>query len=136
VHDAVLANHRRAEVRLHAIRQPEQSALVRVFLNDTGAGHTTSIDDDHYAGHFTLFGHGPCIGGPGHCEARPTPRRRFDTRVPHHNEPWNVRFDVTDTVRKLKAKGESDLQVTLVPLSPDGNDAALRMKGISLAFHD
>jgi len=136
VHDAVLANHRRAEVRLHGVRQPEQSAIIRVFLNKPGAGRKTSIEDDRYAGHFTLFGHGPCIGGPGHCEPRPRPQRRFDRRAPHHNEPWNVRFDVTDTVQRLMANGESDLQVTLVPLWADGSEAALQMTAISLAFHD
>ena len=134
---AVLANHRRAEVRMHAVRQPEHSFLVRIFLNHPAADETTPVlDNEHYAGHFTLFGHGPCIGGPGHCEPRPRPIRAFDRRTPHHNEPWNIRFDVTDTVRRLTAKGETDLQVTLVPISPSGNGAALQMKAVSLTFHD
>ena len=62
--------------------------------------------------------------------------RRFDRRSPHHNDPWGVRIDVTEAVRKLVAKGETDLQVTLVPISPSGNGAALRMNAVSLAFHD
>ncbi|MGH9280685.1 MAG: tyrosinase family protein, partial [Acidimicrobiales bacterium] len=133
----VLGNHRRAVVRLHSVRQPEQSFIVRVFLNLPHADTSTAIDGNpHYAGYFALFGHGPCIGGPGHCEPRPLPRRPFDKRPPHHNEPWNVRFDVTDTVATLTAQGATDLQVNLVVLSLDGTPAQLRMDAVSIAFED
>jgi len=135
----VLANHRRAEVRLHGIQQPLPSFLVRVFLNLPEADVNTSIDNnDHYAGHFSLFGHGPCIGGPGHCDPRPLPRRKFDTRPPHHNEPWNLRMDVTKTVQKLVEKGATDLQVKLVVISPEGKAGvgSLRLDSVSLTFED
>ena len=133
---AVLARHRRAEVRLHRVRQPAQSFVVRVFLNDPGADASTPVEgNDHYAGHFSLFGHGPCVGGPGHCEPRPR-TRPFDTRGQQHNEPWNIRFDVSDAVSGLVAKGATDIDVTLVALAP-GDDAApkLDLDGVTLSFH-
>jgi tyrosinase len=134
----VLANHRRAEVRLHCISQPARSFIVRVFLNVPDADVDTPVADNvHYAGHFTLFGHGPCVGGPGHCEPQPR-TRTFDRRPQHHNEPWDVRFDVTETVAALVAKGETDIHVSLVVLSPGGEDPEnlLKLDSISLSFHD
>jgi tyrosinase len=135
----VLANHSRAEVRVHCIQQPLESFLVRVFLNQPDADVNTSIDNNpHYAGYFSIFGHGPCIGGPGHCDPPPKTNRRFERRIPHHNDPWNVRLDVTDTVRKLVAQGATDLQVNLVVLSgiTRTGPGKLRMEAVSLTFHD
>jgi tyrosinase len=134
----VLTRHRRAEVRLHRIRQPKRSFLVRVFLNAPDADVSTRMEGNrHYAGHFTLFGHGPCIGGPGHCDPRPR-TRPFDTRPQQHNEPWDVRFDVTETVAALVAEDATDIDVTLVVVAPGGDDpqAQLHMDGVSLSFHD
>jgi tyrosinase len=134
----VLSSHRRAEVRLHRVRQPKRSFLVRVFLNAPDADVTTPLEgNEHYAGHFSLFGHGPCVGGPGHCDPRPRVRP-FDTRPQHHNEPWNVRFDVTETVAALVAKGATDIEVTLVVVSPGGEGdphCKLELDGVSLSFH-
>jgi tyrosinase len=134
----VLTRQRRAEVRLHRIRQPKRSFVVRVFLNAPDADVSTSLaGNPHYAGHFTLFGHGPCIGGPGHCDPRPR-ARPFDTRPQQHNEPWDVRFDVTDTVAALVGDGATDIDVTLVVVAPGGDDprAQLQLDGMSLSFHD
>ena len=135
VRPAVVESHRRAEVRIHGIRQPAESFLVHVFLNRPDATISTSTDDPHYAGHFSLFGHGPCIGGPGHCDPRPPRRNRFDTRPPHHNEPWNVRLDVTETVQRLAADGDTAFQVSVVPIAPSG-EAGLQFDAVSLNFED
>ena len=135
---AVLTRQRRTELRLHRIQQPKRSFLVRVFLNAPDADITTPVDgNEHYAGHFTLFGHGPCIGGPGHCDPRPR-TRPFDTRPQHHNEPWDVRFDVTATVAALVGEGATDIEATFVVVAPGGDDprAQLQLDGVSLSFHD
>ncbi|MEY2441951.1 MAG: tyrosinase [bacterium] len=133
----VLADHRIAELRMHRIRQPKQSSVVRVFLNAPEADISTPVESNiHYAGHFTIFGHGPCIGGPGHCE--PVPRTDpFDHRLPHHNEPWNVNFDITDAVAALVADGARDIQATLVVVDLMSDHAAtkLELDGVSLSFH-
>ncbi len=133
----VLSSHRRAELRLHRITQPKNSLVVRVFLNAPEADETTPLEGNtHYAGHFTLFGHGPCVGGPGHCDPRPRVRP-FDTRPQHHNEPWNIRFDVTEAVAALVAQGATDIDATLVVVEPGAKAGAakLDLDGISLSFH-
>ena len=83
VHGPVLANHRRAEVRLHA-RPAARAVVPSSACSSTSPRRATRPRSMMITtpGHFTLFGHGPCIGGPGHCEPRPQPRRRFDRRVP------------------------------------------------------
>jgi tyrosinase len=93
--------------------------------------------NEHYAGQFTLFGHGPCIGGPAHCEPRPR-TRRFDTRPQHHNAPWNVRFDVTSAVAALTQQGATDIDATLVVVPPGEPNAhtKLQLDGLVLSLHD
>jgi tyrosinase len=135
----VMATYRRAEVRVHGIQQPAESFLVRVFLNQPDADINTSIDNNpHYAGYFSIFGHGTCIGGPGHCDPPPRPRRKFERKTPQHNDPWNVRLDVTDTVKTLVAGGATDLQVNLVVFAGTGptGTGKLRIENVSLTFKD
>jgi tyrosinase len=135
---SLLSSHR-AEVRVHCVQQPLESFLVRVFLNQPDADVNTAIDNNpHYAGYFSVFGHGPCIGGPGHCDPPPRPRRKFERKTPDHNDPWNVRLDVTDTVQKLVAAGATDLQVNLVVISGINRTGpgSLRLEGVSLTFQD
>lgn len=138
VHRAVISKHRKAELKLHQIIQPNQSMLAHIFINQPDADASTPIrDNPHYAGHLALFGHGPCIGGPGHCDP-PAPRRAYDQRPHHHNTPWNARFDITKTVRRLVRAGARDLSINIVVLGADGlaTTDMLRMKAVSLSFKD
>ena len=138
MHRAVISKHRKAELKLHQIIQPNQSMLAHIFINQPDADASTPIrDNPHYAGHLALFGHGPCIGGPGHCDP-PAPRRAYDQRPHHHNTPWNARFDITKTVRRLVRAGARDLSINIVVLGADGlaTTDMLRMKAVSLSFKD
>ena len=74
---------RSAEVRLHRVPQLPRSCFVRVFLNLPDADVNTPLDHNNYGGYFAIFGHGDCIGGPGHC-AVPV-RGKFDLRPRSHN---------------------------------------------------
>ena len=139
VHPGVRARHRKAEVRLSGIEPPPVSLLVRVFLNQPDADHETPTEgNDRYVGHFSLFGHGDCVGGPGHCAVPSADRRRFDLRPRPHTAPTNLRLDATDAAQKLFAKGETDLSVQLVVLGPGGVEASdkLRTSGVTLVFKD
>ncbi|MBC7777509.1 MAG: tyrosinase family protein [Phycisphaerae bacterium] len=134
----VLDNHERAEVHLHRVIQPIRSYGIRVFINQPDANVNTPITgNDHFAAYVANFGHGPCIGGPGHCDSPPLNRRLFDQRAMHHNTPRNFKIDVTECVKKLTAKGETDLKVTLVVLDPDANSDQnlLKLEGVSLNFY-
>jgi tyrosinase len=129
---------RRAEVRLHRVPQLPRSCFVRVFLNLPDANAETSIEDDHYAGYLAIFGHGPCYGGPGHCDLPPSRPRKYDLRPPHKNTPRNHRINVTAAARRLLDAGAGSLQITLVVIGADycEDHELLRLEGVSLSFLD
>ena len=139
VHPAVLNDHSHAEVRLHKIRYAVNGgAFIRVFLNSPDASaDTPTKGNDNYVGTAALFS-GGCIGGPGHCDPPPERRRKFDHRGRGHKTPRNVKLDATETVRRLTAKGATDLHVSLVVLDIDGKPKsdALWMDAVSLIFKD
>ena len=127
---------RSAEVRLHQVPQLDRSCFVRVFLNLPDANAQTPVDHPNYAGYLAIFGHGDCIGGPGHCAV--PERRPYDLRPRSHNTPRNHRVNVTRTAQRLVAEGADSLRVTLVTIGADyceDNDV-LRLEGVSLNFLD
>jgi tyrosinase len=136
VPEAVRAGFASAEVRLHRIPQLDRSCFVRVFLNLPDADADTPIDSPHYAGYLAVFGHGECIGGPGHCSV--PERRPFDLRPRSHDTPRNHRVNVTRTARALLQGGAQRLQLTLVVIGVDycRDDELLRLEGVSLTFLD
>jgi tyrosinase len=129
---------RQAEVRLHRVPQLPRSCFIRVFLNLPDANAETSIEDSHYAGYLAVFGHGPCIGGPGHCDPPPGRARKYDLRPRSHNTPRNHRVNVTKTARRLLDSGATSLQITLVVIGVDYREEneLLRLQGVSLNFLD
>ncbi|HEU0013621.1 MAG TPA: tyrosinase family protein [Longimicrobium sp.] len=136
VPEPVRAGFRIAEVRLHRVPQLDRSCFVRVFLNLPDANADTPIDHPNYAGYLAVFGHGECIGGPGHCGVQE--RRPFDLRPRSHNTPRNHRVNVTRTARRLLEEGAGSLQITLVTIGADycQDNELLRLEGVSLNFLD
>ena len=139
VHPAVLGNHSRAEIRLHKVQYAVNSGTyIRVFLNEPNADiHTLTQGNDHFVGQIQLFS-GSCIGGPGHCDPPAETKRKFDYRPRHHKTPSNIRLDATETVRKLRAHGETDLHINLVVMDLTGQlkSNALWLDAVSLNFLD
>jgi tyrosinase len=136
VPEGVAGGFATAEVRLHRVPQLDRSCFVRVFLNLPDANADTPIDHPGYAGYLAVFGHGECVGGPGHCGvpgARP-----YDLRPRSHNTPRNHRVNVTRTARALLEGGARRLQITLVVIGVDycRDDELLRLEGVSLTFLD
>lgn len=129
---------RKAEVRLHWVPQLDRSCFIRVFLNEPGANaYTDWRNNPHYAGYLSIFGHGACYGGPGHCAAPPPRARDYDHRTPNHNAPRNYRVDVTECARRMLDSSES-LQITLVVIGSDYEEEIdlLKLEGVSLNFLD
>jgi tyrosinase len=129
---------KRAEIRLHQVPQLLRSCFVRAFLNDPGANASTPIrGNPHYAGYISIFGHGACYGGPGHCDIPPAQPRRFDQRPRSHNTPRNHRIDVTAAARPL-LDGGGPLQITLVVIGGDYQEETelLKLEGVSISFLD
>lgn len=136
--ELVRKDFRQAEVRLHRMPQLPRSCFIRVFLNLPGASGKTPLDHESYAGYLAVFGHGPCYGGPGHCDLPPETPRKFDARPRSHNTPRNHRINVTACARNLFKKGAQSLQLTLVVLGVDYREdkELLRLEGVSLNFLD
>lgn len=138
VHSLAMKRYEKVVLRLHQVAQPQYSHTVRIFLNQDDANSQTPFrENDRYVGKFSLFGHGKCIGGPGHCDPRDRNVRPNDFRPKHHNDPWNYKFDITDAVNKAKARGEKDVKISLVTVGEDihGRTDLLKMEGLSINFH-
>jgi len=135
---AARGSFKQAEVRLHRVPQLPRSCFIRVFLNLPDANASTPIDHKNYAGYLSIFGHGECIGGPGHCDLPPSRPRPYDIRPRSHNTPRNHRVNVSKTARKLIDEGAKSLQVTLVVIGADyqEDNELLRVDGVSLDFLD
>jgi tyrosinase len=129
---------RKAEIRLHWVPQLMRSCFVRAFLNQPDADASTSIHDNpHFAGYLSIFGHGACYGGAGHCDPPPPRPRDYDLRTRSHNTPRNHRIDVTKSAKALLAKTDR-LQITLLVIGADyGEDhELLKLEGVSLNLLD
>jgi tyrosinase len=139
VHPDVLANHSRAEIRLHALQYVARPGFyIRAFLNTPDAGiQTPTRGNPNYVGQVNMFT-GLCIGGPGHCDVPDGPADKFDLRPRAHKTPSSFRIDATEAVSKLSAAGATEFQVNLVALDLDGSlaDDALKLDAVSLKFFD
>jgi tyrosinase len=139
IHPEVLADHDRAEIRLHAVQfVPRPGFYIRAFLNTPNAGMATPTKGNpNYVGQVNMFT-GACIGGPGHCDVPDRPVDKFDRRPRHHKTPSSFRLDATKAVDALMANGTTEFQVNLVALNLDGSPAgdALKLDAVSLSFFD
>lgn len=98
---------------------PSFRALAFLDAPDVDAG-TPTEPDAGYAGHFTIFGHGGCVGDKGHCEVPEVWKDPFDRRALHALTPQTKIINVTDALKRICA-GERDdehLRVTVLALLP------------------
>ena len=85
---------RRATIEFVKVTPPVSSFIVHMYLDHPDATlETAKTIDEGYAGAVPLFGHGHCLGGPGHCDL--PHRRPGDVRLPHHLEPFDTTVDVS-----------------------------------------
>lgn len=102
----------RADLEFHNVDHAGASYEGRVYLNNPEADETTGYDDPSYAGSFHVFGHGGCLGDPGHCEVKP--RRNYD---PRPSPPLTPAKKVVIATKEIKRAAEqsNDLAITVVP---------------------
>ncbi|MET0305985.1 MAG: hypothetical protein ABW196_07125 [Solirubrobacterales bacterium] len=97
------------------------------FFNDPKADVGTPLEPDAgYAGHFTIFGHGGCVGDEGHCKVPEVWKDPFDRRPLHALTPQTKTINVTDALKRVCADEQADhehLRVTVLPVMP-GKDRA------------
>jgi tyrosinase len=105
----------RADLEIDDVTHDGVSYEGRIFFNNPDADKATPrVPEQGYAGSFHIFGHGGCLGDPGHCEVTP-PTDSFDTRNPHPLTPATKRVEVTAALRRACAQGEA-VVVTVVPV--------------------
>ena len=112
----------RADLEIDGIYHGEASYEGRVFFNNPNADHTTPrARESGYAGSFYIFGHGGCLGDPGHCEVNEHGREAYDFRAPHPLTLASKRVTVTDTLREL-ARTHKEVVITVVPVITAANE--------------
>jgi tyrosinase len=105
----------RADLEIDGIDHGGASYEGRVFLNNADADESTPKDlATGYAGSFYIFGHGGCLGDPGHCDVT-SKDDPFDLRAPHPLTPAKKRVTVTDALRRVTAQ-TTEVTVTIVPV--------------------
>ena len=138
IHQGVIANHRAAQVRLHAVQYVTRPGFfIRVFLNQPDATIATpTTGNPHYVGQVSMFT-GACVGGPGHCAVPVPTTDPFDFRPRPHKTPSSFRLDATAAVRALGGAADA-LQVNVFAFNLDGSPAgdALKLDAVSLVFFD
>lgn len=103
----------RADIEFHDVDHAGASYEGRVYVNNPEANADTGKDDPSYAGSYHIFGHGGCLGDPGHCDVEP--RRRYDPRPAHPLTKATKVVRANDAVKRAIADG-GDIAVTVVPI--------------------
>ena len=121
-HDAGETAFNRADLVIEGVPHEADSYEVRIFLNNPGASAETSqCDSAGYAGKFSVFGHGGCYGGSGHCETVGAPTATVSSAiaaaVPHPLALKRKTVTITKTLKTLLKNPDSNLEtITLVPI--------------------
>jgi tyrosinase len=103
----------RIDVEFHEVDHAGASYEGRVYVNKPDADESTGYDDPAYAGSYHIFGHGGCLGDPGHCDVEP--RREYDPRPAHPLTPARKVLRTNDQ-GKQAIQEASELTVTVVPI--------------------
>jgi tyrosinase len=103
----------RADIEFHGVDHQGASYEGRVYVNNPDADENTGYDDASYAGSYHVFGHGGCLGDPGHCDVEL--RREHDPRPAHPLTPAKKVVIATDAITKAMRDSQR-LTVTVVPI--------------------
>lgn len=103
----------RADIQFHGVDHAGASYEGRVYLNKPDADEGTGYGDPSYAGSYHVFGHGGCLGDPGHCDVEP--RRPYDPRPAHPLTKATKVVRVNERARELIQR-EDQVTVTVVPI--------------------
>jgi hypothetical protein len=105
----------RADLVITGVDHSSTSYEVRIFLNNADAtASTPRTSEEGYAGRYTVFGHGGCYGGEGHCDP---PTAGEDLRLAPPLTPFDTYVTITDALQRILAAGDSLRTITLVPVS-------------------
>ncbi|GAB3307642.1 hypothetical protein GCM10027451_15840 [Geodermatophilus aquaeductus] len=115
---ATVAVFDRADLIFHGVDHSGPSFTARVYLAHPEADAATpTTAEAGYAGCFTIFGHGGCVGtDDDHCNPKARTVDDFDLRMPHPLLPQTKVVTVTEALRRLGPV--SQVTVTVVPVVP------------------
>lgn len=110
-----------ATLQFHQVQHPKESYVVHVFVNQDDAGPDTPIENNpNYAGRFTIWGHGKCFGGEGHCDV---PANAREKGIWHHLLPFDIEHDISQCVECLGAySGKLDVSLVIKVIGDDGKE--------------
>ncbi len=131
----------RADLEIRGIFHGEASYEGRIFFNNPKANEKTPrTPENGYAGSFHIFGHGGCLGDPGHCDLNEHNRNSYDFRAPNPLTPALKRITVTNALRQLAATTK-EVMITIVPVVAATNDLCddknvFRFEGMRFLTYD
>jgi tyrosinase len=106
-------NPYRADIEMYGVDHGGASYEGRLYLNNPDANDKTGYEDPTYAGSYHIFGHGGCLGDPGHCDVED--RRMYDPRPAHPLTKAKKVVVATDAVKRAIEEG-GEVTVTVVPI--------------------
>lgn len=144
--EADFNDFKRADLIFYGVNEMDDSYDVAIFINNPNADKTTDESlETGYAGGFSIFGHGGCYGGYGHCET-PTVKGKYNPHIEHPSaKPNMINVDVSEQLRRaLSSETDDKISVTLVPSCPhlleDGERVAAesfkKPKKVELVFYN
>jgi hypothetical protein len=111
----------RADLVFYGVDHSGPSYEARIFINNPKAdAGTERVDEQGYAGAFSVFGHNGCFGAEGHCLPDQRTTDAFDVRAPHALRPITRTVIATDAVRRaIVDPSVKELTLTVVAVTPD-----------------
>jgi hypothetical protein len=110
---AINATAGRTDIEFHDVDHAGPSYEGRVYINHPDADESTGYDHPSYAGSYHVFGHGGCLGDPGHCDVEP--RRKYDPRPAHPLTRARKVVIANESARNLLHAAD-EVTVTVVPI--------------------
>jgi tyrosinase len=126
-----------AMLEIQGLRKTEQSYTADFLLGRHSTVPADPYGRPEFAARFSLFGHGDCVGGPGHCSSKP--RLPFDLRPPHHLAPYDTYQVITDPLRAYLGQNPGTVDLTVVLRQADNEPApidTLKFVGVSIVTHE
>ena len=106
-------NFTRADIEFLGVDHSGSSYEGRIYLNNPEADNTTEQSAEAgYVGSYHIFGHGGCLGDPGHCDVNP--RDAYDPRPGHPLTRARKVVIASDALRKALAGDQ--VSITIVPI--------------------
>ncbi len=123
-----------AQLEFAGVRHDGPSFTFYAFLTagDERPSADAGRDDASFAAAMTVFAHGECWGGAGHCDWKREPVSAFDRRPEHHLTPHTLTLDVTERLKALENPDEVTVTIFASRPTERGAEDVMRFERVSL----